>query len=135
MKVDVITILELARDGELKPKTILRTKHEKQYFDDRDYDYYIYYGDNQFHRCDENGKLGAKYQTRFLNYEVLNKEFELILPEEDKEIDKYHNYQYSEIPPWFREEELIKCINNNFEVHQKAIYKLIDEVNKLKRGE
>ena len=83
---DGIEILRMARDGELKPKTILKTKHIGDYFDDyRDYDYYIYYGDTQFHRCNENGKLGSKFQNRFLNYEVLNKKFELIEP---KKIEK-----------------------------------------------
>ena len=130
MEVDGITILELARDGELKPKTILRTKHEKQYFDDRDYDYYIYYGDNQFHRCDENGKLGAKYQTRFLNYEVLNKEFELILPKEDKEIEKIPLPTFEEFKNMSTEERYLITAKE-----YDLLDEIIDEVNKLKRGE
>ena len=130
MEVDGITILELERDGELKPKTILRTKHEKQYFDDRDYDYYIYYGDNQFHRCDENGKLGAKYQTRFLNYEVLNKEFELILPKEDKEIEKIPLPTFEEFKNMSAEERYLITAKE-----YDLLDEIIDEVNKLKRGE
>ena len=120
---DGIEILRMARDGELKPKTILKTKHIKEYFDDRDYDYYIYYGDNQFHRCNENGKLGSKFQNRFLNYEVLKKEFELIEPKEIKNIEE----KYFDDGFYTPEERLNVCMNK--------LDELIDEVNKLKKGE
>ena len=74
------TYLKYGLDGDLEPKTIIRTEHISEYesFDGtKDYDYYIFENDNMFHRCDKNGKLGAKYQDRFLNYKVLNKEFQL----------------------------------------------------------
>lgn len=71
-----IDLLKMAQEGKLNSKTIVKTLHERHYFDDRDEDYYIYQ-DNMFHRCNENGKLGSKYQDRFLNYEVLNKDFEI----------------------------------------------------------
>ena len=83
------TYLKYGLDGELEPKTIIRTEHTNEYksFDGtKDYDYYIFGNDNMFHRCDKNGKLGAKYQDRFLNYKVLNKEFQLYcVLEEPKE--------------------------------------------------
>ncbi len=126
MKVDGITLLVMARDGELKPKTILKTEHEKQYFDDRDYDYYIYFGENQFHRCNEDGILGSKYQNRFLNYEVLKKKFELIEPTEEKEIEEI--------------DETLEYLSHNFQesvlldirVIQGKINELVREVNRLK---
>lgn len=120
MKVDGITLLAMARDNELKPKTILKTEHEKQYFDDRNYDYYIYFGDNQFHRCNKNGQLGSKYQNRFLNYEVLKKEFELIEPIEEKEIE--------EIPiPEIDSIENERILRAEFKINE-----LVREVRKLK---
>lgn len=84
--------LNKAMKGDLEPRTIIKTEHEKQYFDDRDYDYYIYHNDGMFHRCDKSGKLGAKYQDRFLNYKVLNKDFEMycVLEDEDK-LNLYYN--------------------------------------------
>lgn len=72
-----IDLLKMAQEDKLKPKTIVKALHERQYFDDRVEDYYIYQNDNMFHRCNENGKLGSKYQDRFLNYKVLNKDFEI----------------------------------------------------------
>lgn len=35
-------------------------------------------------------------------------------------------FQYSQIPYWFKDKELIKTINENFEKHQKAIYEIIN---------
>ena len=71
-------LLTMANKGELEPKTIVKTSHERQYCDDwKDYDYYIYHNDNMFHRCNKDGKLGSKYQDRFLNYKVLQKTFEI----------------------------------------------------------
>ena len=46
----------------------------------------------------------------------------------DKKIDKY-KYQTSQIPSWFRDEELIRVINENFEKHTKAIYDIIDHID------
>lgn len=138
MKVDGITLLAMARDNELKPKTILKTEHEKQYFDDRDYDYYIYFGENQFHRCNEKGILGSKYQNRFLNYEVLRKEFELIEPIEEKEIENNFTYIYN-----CNSSEMIEANFKNIKTtlddivrSTKDIYSILNEhkedINKLK---
>ena len=85
------TYLKYGLDGELEPKTIIRTEHISEYesFDGtKDYDYYIFGNDNMFHRCDKNGKLGAKYQDRFLNYKVLNKEFEMYCVLEEQQEHK-----------------------------------------------
>lgn len=92
--------LKKALDGELKPKTIIKTRHE---ITDEDlgkvidtYDYYIYQNDNMFHRCNKDGKLGAKYQDRFLNYKVLEKDFEFycVLEEEKKIPEKLSNIKF-----------------------------------------
>lgn len=40
-------------------------------------------------------------------------------------------YQYSLIPNWFKDEEIIEVVNRNFDQHQKAINELIDAVNYL----
>lgn len=132
MKIDGIEILRMARDGELKPKSILKTKHEIQLFDDcRNFDYYIYFGDNQFHRCDENGKLGVKFQNRFLNYEVLAKEFEIIEPvEENEDIEQLDPFNYDEFKNMTSKERFEATI-----VEYDKINELVIAINKLKKGE
>ena len=60
----------------------------------------------------------------------LNDEIEIV--EENDRIDST-NYQTSQIPPWFRNEELIRVINNNFELQTRAIKLLINEINKMKK--
>ena len=93
-------ILSKVLNDEIKPKTIIRTGHESQYFDDYGkYDYYLVENDKMLHRCDENGKLGAKFQDRFLNYKILQKDFEIVkIIEEDKKIKKldlnYNDIRY-----------------------------------------
>ena len=126
MKVDGITLLEMARDNKLKSRTILKTEHEKQYFDDRDYDYYIYFGDNQFHRCNEKGILGSKFQNRFLNYETLKKEFELIEPKEEKEIEEINMCTGGIMG--------FDAVENITSVLKDKINELVREVNKIKKG-
>ena len=126
MKVDGITLLEMARDNKLKSRTILKTEYEKQYFDDRDYDYYIYFGDNQFHRCNEKGILGSKFQNRFLNYETLKKEFEHIEPKEEKEIEEI-DMCTSGIMGFDGVENITSALKDK-------INELVREVNKIKKG-
>ena len=96
--------LKKALDGELKSKTIIKTVNKlgnlemnKEF--DNNYDYYIYENDNMFHRCNKDGKLGAKYQDRFLNYKVLEKDFEFYcVLEEEKEIpEKIDNNYFLEL--------------------------------------
>lgn len=123
--------LQRAMNGELEPRTIIKTEHESQYFDDhKEYDYYIYHKDNMFHRCNEKGQLGAKFQDRFLNYKVLNKTFSYycVLAEEDKKIEKLDvliNILSKDKIEGLKQ-EIINC--------QIKINELIDEVNKLKEG-
>ena len=72
-------ILKGALDRDIEYNTIIRTKHTITNEDLGkiiDYDYYIYGKDRMFHRCNSEGKIGAKYQDRFLNYKVLEKDFE-----------------------------------------------------------
>ena len=106
------TYLKYGLDGELEPKTIIRTEHISEYesFDGtKDYDYYIFENDNMFHRCNKDGKLGAKYQDRFLNYKVLNKEFELygVLKEP----------QEHKIPEKLEDISEIKCVGCKVEIN------------------
>lgn len=113
-----------AMNGELENGTIIKTKHKSQYFDDyQEYDYYIYCNDGMFRRCNEQGELGTKYQDGFLNYKVLNKNFEfycVLATEEDNRIEKFSTeYTYSEL--YF---EIINYLN-----------RLRDEINKLKENQ
>lgn len=55
-------------------------------------------------------------------------EFELV-PEE-KKLNLDHT-QYSLIPSWFRDEELVKVINNNFERHKQALKRIVDYINNM----
>lgn len=121
-------ILSKVLNDEIKPKTIIMTEHESQYFDDyKTYDYYLVENDKMLHRCDKDGKLGAKYQDRFLNYKVLEKDFKIYkIIEEDKKIE-------------FEEIEELTCGTYDFEKQTinsliKNQRRLIDEVNKLKEG-
>ena len=136
------TYLKHGLDGDLKPKTIIRTEHISEYesFDGtKDYDYYIFKNDNMFHRCDENGKLGVntKGQDRFLNYKTLTKEFEIFKviedePKEDK-IEKLNTYILLENVDndiSFTLEEQAKYINKNTKMFFNKINEIIDKINK-----
>lgn len=118
------TYLKYGLDGELEPKTIIRTEHISEYesFDGtKDYDYYIFENDNMFHRCNKDGKLGVKYQDRFLNYKVLNKEFQLYCvleePQEHKIPEKI-NYKY-------------KNMYGNISQHKQSEIDIIDKINEI----
>lgn len=120
--------LQKAMNGELEPRTIIITEHHAQYFDDhKEYDYYIYHKDNMFHRCNEKGQLGAKFQDRFLNYKVLNKTFSYycVLAEEDKKIEQLENYV----------DFANSTEDSKFDYLYEMISRLIDEINKLKEKE
>ena len=96
--------------------------------------YYFCTSDNEYYDEEENRPTLLERISMGNVYAWLNSEVEILDEEEFEdieEIDKYHGYQYSIIPPWFKDEQLIRSINQNFEVHQKAIYELIDLVNKL----
>lgn len=131
------TYLKYGLDGELEPKTIIRTEHTNEYesFDGiKDYDYYIFGNDNMFHRCDKNGKLGAKYQDRFLNYKVLNKEFQLYcvleepkehkIPEKIDQWDRQWHYTY------YKKEQLNQMQDNIEQLRQKY-NKIVDYLEEI----
>lgn len=63
---------------------------------------------------------------------ALNDEVEIIedTPKEDKKLDLY-NTQYSLIPKWFRDEEMIRVINENFEKHKQALKRIVDYINNM----
>ena len=77
-----------------------------------------------------NKRLFATYFGEMEAKVFLQDEVDII---QDNKIEKA-DYQTSQIPPWFRNEELIGVINNNFELQTKAIRLLIDEINKLKEN-
>lgn len=111
-------------NGDLEPKTIIRTEHITEYesFDGtKDYDYYIFENDNMFHRCNKDGKLGAKYQDRFLNYKVLNKEFQLYCvleePQEHKIPEKLKWVDYN-----------IEFTHEDFNKEFRNICNAVDEI-------
>ena len=114
-KIRVIDLFDKKANGEKMPSKI---KYDNIIFE-YDGDYY----------SSENNVLFDEYCYLTTS---LNDDIEII--EEDKKIEKYE-YQTSQIPPWFRNEELIRVINDNFELQTKAIRLLIDEVNTLKEKE
>lgn len=135
--------LNKAMKGDLEPRTIIKTEHEKQYFDDRDYDYYIYHNDGMFHRCDKSGKLGAKYQDRFLNYKVLNKNFEMycvLADEENEELRKLDYIEENTLCNKFlgkvscMSTEEMRLIDSNFKELGNKINEIIYRVKKLERN-
>ena len=89
-KMTGLRLLEEITNNNISCKTMIRCKNESisDVMEIPIYDYYIFTkGDGRFHRCDENGKLGAKGQKRFMNYGTLTKEFEILEEAEDKEYD------------------------------------------------
>ena len=120
-------ILSKVLNNELKPKTIIMTKHEIEYFDDsKDYDFYLVGNDKMIHRCNKEGKLDAKFQDRFLNYKVLQKDFEIYkVIEEEKEIEELELEKGSLDDKEF----LAKYITHN----RYKINELVRELNKIKK--
>ena len=93
------------------------------------YEYYKYTaGDKRFHRCDENGKLGAKGQIRFMSYSSMKKEYEVLeIIEEDKKIEKWGNGALEEIKT--KKDYKINDIQLYIEILMETQNKLIDVVN------
>ena len=122
-KIDGIDLLKMIANDELKCGTMIRHMSEDVILATNPpqpvYEYYKYTaGDKKFHRCDENGKLGAKGQQRFINYSTLNKIFEIVEIEEDKEIGELNiNFKHTDdeiIYLTFEEKinELVKAVNS-----------------------
>lgn len=124
-------ILSKVLNDEIKPKTIIMTEHESQFFDDyKTYDYYLVENDKMLHRCNEDGKLGAKYQDRFLNYKVLEKNFEIYKNiEEDKKIEKLNLPSFEEFKNMSVAERYVITAKE-----YDLLDEIIDEVNKMKEG-
>lgn len=119
--------LNKAMKGDLEPKTIIKTEHKKQFFDDfTEYDYYIYHNDGMFHRCSKSGKLGAKFQDRFLNYKVLNKDFEFycVLADEEKELEKLGKIDDND--GYIDQNDVIKIA--------KKVDEIIDKIKELEKN-
>ena len=76
--------------------------------------------DNNYYDKNVNSLTSKLDDINFLKEEVK------ILGEE---IFKEVNCIASQIPPWFDREELIKVVNENFEVHNKVLMKLVKYLN------
>ena len=129
-------ILSKVLNNELKPKTIIMTKHEIECFDDsKDYDFYLVENDKMIHRCNKEGKLGAKFQDRFLNYKVLQKDFEIYkVIEEEKEMEELSLLGDPRVT--CEDSFLSRILTNNNKEHNEIINKineLVREVNKIKK--
>lgn len=122
-KTDGIDLLKMIANDELECGTMIRYKRNDLVLTSNPpqpvYEYYKYTaGDKKFHRCDENGKLGAKGQQRFINYSTLNKVFEIV-EIEDKKIEKLN---VDEMYLTEKQQEVIVC----------KINELVKAVNSLK---
>lgn len=130
-------ILSKVLNNELKPKTIIMTKHEIEYFDDsKDYDFYLVENDKMIHRCNKEGKLGEKFQDRFLNYKVLQKDFEIYkVIEEEKDIEELPLLGNPEVI--HRKDSFISSLltRNNLDHNEIKIKinELVRELNKIKK--
>lgn len=123
-KMTGLRLLEEITNNNLSCGTMIRHKREDLILCSNPpkpvYEYYKFTkGDGRFHRCDENGKLGAKGQKRFINYSMLKEEFEILeIIEEEKDIEKIN---IGKKRPVHRIKKIEKKINE-----------LIDKINKLK---
>lgn len=142
MKVNGIELLQMIKDGKIQDKTIIKSQrnelefvHTGHYFKTID-EYYIFNSyEGKFHRCDKNGKLGAKGQTRFMHYEILYKDFEIIEPTEGiekldiQQDNKCFNY-------YIQNKNGTKCyLTKHSKILSDKVNELVREVNHLKRNE
>ena len=140
-KMTGLRLLEEIVNNNLSCGTIIRHKREDVALMSNPpqpvYEYYKYTaGDKRFHRCNENGKLGAKGQPSFMNYQTLYKEFEII--EEDKEIEELRIKQEKNIKnnwKWKIEDtEHDYNISTPQKIMGEKINELIKTVNSIKKG-
>lgn len=127
-------ILSKVLNNELKPKTIIMTKHEIEYFDDsKDYDFYLVENDKMIHRCNKEGKLGEKFQDRFLNYKVLQKDFEIYkVIEEEKELEEIEIQENRKVR--YDKDKFIESMFNHFyDMDLEVRKKLNDAIKEIKR--
>ena len=75
-------IIEMMNNNKFECNEMIRTENGIMIVPNKNeklYDYYIFTkDDNKFHRCNKNGKFGAKGQTKFMSYKNINKTFEII---------------------------------------------------------
>jgi len=77
--------------------------------------------------CDCDDNFRTYLSDCLLECDMFDEKIEIL---DEKNINDKARFQYSEIPSWFEKKELIKAINKNFEKHQKAIYEIIDILNR-----
>lgn len=145
-KLDGIELLQMIANDEIDCGTMIRYKRNDVALMSNPpqpvYEYYKYTaGDKRFHRCDENGKLGATGQQRFMNYSTLNKTFEIVETIEDDPLE--------DLMPFFEEEQDIEELPDYSHIDDDIVYnwsssekalkdkinELIKAVNKLKNKE
>ncbi|MBQ7798714.1 MAG: hypothetical protein IJ371_06295 [Clostridia bacterium] len=133
-KMTGLRLLEEIANNNLSCGTMIRYKREDLMLMSNPpqpvYEYYKYTaGDKKFHRCDENGKLGAKGQERFINYSTLNKVFEIVeIIEEEQDIE---HYDYCDNPDVM----MPSVIANNFQRLNEDLDIIVKAVNELKKNE
>lgn len=103
----------------------LTTSTSKTYVRDDDGDTFSHYEiENGY---DEDDDYHFYLAEDFLESSMFDENIEIL---DEKNINDKARFQYSQIPSWFEKKELIKAINENFEKHQKAIYEIIDILNR-----
>lgn len=130
-KMTGLRLLEEITNNNLSCGTMIRYKREDIILPTNPpkyvYEYYIYTaGDKRFHRCNEEGKLGANGQQRFMCYATLKKEFEIIEEEQDIE-----HYDYCDNPDIMTP----SVIANNFQRLNEDLDIIVKAVNELKKNE
>lgn len=142
-KMTGLRLLEEIANNNLSCGTMVRYKRDDLILTSNPpqpvYEYYKYtVGDKRFHRCDENGKLGATGQQRFMNYSTLNKTFEIVEMDKEFEIYKmgktaiYQSADSISIRPIIEEEQDIKEISNDHEFYCYSQYETYkNEIDKV----
>lgn len=115
MKTTIYELLGMIKDGEA-PKKIM-------------YDGYTYQFDNEYENYVRDNDLGVSINWDYVAIKCLNEPVVILDEPKENKIEK-SEYQYSLIPDWKDKKDIVRIINNNFELHSKAISKLIDKLNK-----
>lgn len=120
--IKIIDLLNKRANGEEVPKKI-RIEHWCYKFE------WVEHLGNYYDKESDIDLTSAISMNEELNYKVY------ILDEEDEfedieELNK-SDYQYSQCPSWEEKEKVITIMNNNFELHQKAIRDIIENQKKI----
>jgi hypothetical protein len=116
--IDLLCYISIG-DYDKLPKTI--EYQGTEYIFDED-DYKIYKGANL---------LDDACLTRYIISSMLNDEVEILDEEDEFEELNKSDYQYSQCPTFKDKDGIITIMNNNFELHQKAIRDIIDNQKKI----